>query len=138
MFLMRATSSLWATAVVLIHILLVYALLLYRGGDSSVGWHEGSALMALWATAPHLVLLLLVSRMGGGVWRGLALVLLWLCASVGLAILIWGLADDPGDYNHLVVIFLPVHQFELLFVIAVAAVLVHLVRRAFRGAAQRV
>lgn len=135
---MRPRSTVWSAAVVLIHILAVYVLLLYKGGDPAVGWHEGSALTALWTTAPHLVLLLLVSRMGGGVWRGLALVLLWLFASVGLAILIWGLAVDPGDYNHLVVIFLPVHQFELLLVIAVAAGLLHLVRRAFRGAAQRI
>ena len=135
MFLMQLRSNVWAAAVVLIHILTVYALVLHRGGDPSVWWHDGSALMALWATAPQLVLLLLVSRMGSGASRGLALVLLWLFASAGLAILTWGLAVDPGDYNHLVVIFLPIHQFEVLIVVAVAAGLVHLVRRAFMNRA---
>jgi hypothetical protein len=138
MFPMRLRSTVWATAVVLIYILAVYALLLYRDGGLGVWWHDGSILMALWATAPHLVLLLLVSWMGGGASRGLALVLLWLFASVGLATLTWGLAVDPGDYNHLVVIFLPLHQFEFLIVVAVAAGLVHLIRRAFRGTTQEV
>ncbi len=130
---MRVRSGHLASALVLFHLLSVYVLLLYGSGDSSTWWHGGSAVMSIWATAPHLVLLLSSSLIRRGAGRGLALVLLWLFATVGLAILTWGLVLNPGDYNHLVVIFLPIHQFEFLIVVAVAAGLVRLVRRTVRG-----
>ncbi|HET6941350.1 MAG TPA: hypothetical protein VFH89_04220, partial [Sphingomicrobium sp.] len=58
-----------------------------------------------------------------------ALAVLVALASVGAGLLIWGLAWDLGDYNHLVALFLPIYQFAFLALAMAAFGLVSLMRR---------
>ena len=101
---MASTSKLpiYAGVAVLAYAVLVG--LFVRIGPETIG------LMA-WNAAPLAAPLLIVAfarrravRLGGA----LLLAVMW---AVGAAVLLWGLVLNPGDYNHLVALFLPIHEF---------------------------
>jgi len=85
--------------------------------------------LALWATSPLVVPLIiaLVARRKSTQW--VAFALLFCFAGVGALLLPWGLVWNPGDYNHLVVLFLPLYEFSFLALALVALGIASIVYR---------
>ena len=86
--------------------------MLLSGGSEAAG-------LTLWTTSPLGVPLLLVAFARGQRARAVATILLACLWIVGAPLLLWGLVLNPGDYNHLVVLFLPIYMFA--FIVAAAA-----------------
>ena len=82
---------------------------LLRGAEAGVA-------LALWATSPLIIPLAIALVARKKSTQLVALALLVCFAGVGAVLLPWGLVWNPGDYNHLVVIFLPFYEFGFLAV----------------------
>jgi hypothetical protein len=102
---------------------LVFTLL---GGVEAVG-------LALWAISPLTVPLTITLVSPHKRTQFGALGLLLCLAIVGVLLSVWGLVWSPGDYNHLVVVFLPFYQFGFIATAAVILALVMLLRRYARS-----
>jgi steroid 5-alpha reductase family enzyme len=90
-----------------------------------------------WVSSPVIVPVIVVFAANGKPTQRAALAVLVGLASLGVGLLMWGLVWHPGDYNHLVALFLPIYQFAF-FALGMAAFglamtvlwLVSLIRRA--------
>jgi len=77
---------------------------------------NGSIVFTAWLAVPFalpLTTLFLARERYVRAVSAIAVACLWIS---GVALLLWGLVLDPGDVNHLVAIFLPLHQFVWLAV----------------------
>jgi hypothetical protein len=82
--------------------------------------------LASWAIAPLALLLAVVLIASKPRTLLLAFALLLLIAVTGAMALMWGLLWNPGDFNHLVVIFLPLYQFGFVALALMAFAVVSL------------
>jgi hypothetical protein len=98
--------------------------ILLSGGSEAAG-------LIIWTTSPLSVPLLVVAFARGQRTRAIAAILLACLWIVGAALLLWGLVLNPGDYNHLVGIFLPIYMFAFIAA-AAAAMALALVRALVR------
>jgi drug/metabolite transporter (DMT)-like permease len=79
-------------------------------------WTEGMTDVVLWATSPLALPLIAVFAARKRRAQMVALALLLGLGVVGAVLLTWGLAWNRGDYNHLVVVFLPFYHFGFLMI----------------------
>ncbi|WP_309662075.1 hypothetical protein [Sphingomonas sp.] len=94
----------------------------------------GVDLVGLWAISPLAVPLATAFFAQKKLPQLVALSLLLFLAIGGAPLLIWGLAWNPGDYNHLIVLFLPLYQFAFLAVALAILACAKLMRRFGRRA----
>jgi hypothetical protein len=102
---MAHSGRIVASAVVLAHVALAFWL---------IGGGKEAAALAFWCTSPQALPLLMVFVARDRVTRVSANILLACLWVTGAGLLLWGLVFEPGDYNHLVVIFLPIYEFAIL------------------------
>ena len=90
---------------------------------------SGAVELALWTASPMAATALVLIFTRQRLTAAILLALMWV---LGAVLLLWGLVFNPGDYNHLIVIFLPIYEFGLL-----AAVLLVVGMLSFAGFTKR-
>ncbi|HET6943652.1 MAG TPA: hypothetical protein VFH89_15985 [Sphingomicrobium sp.] len=82
-----------------------------------------------WVISPVMIAAVVVFVASKKPTQRSALAVLAALAGVGAGPLTWGIAWDPGDYNHLVALFLPIYQLAFLVLAMAAFGLATLIRR---------